>query len=63
MYSSKIMCAVLMKKLCNSNVCYSVPKGSKTVNSSKNGRLRHEMKGEPQLEMEYLEVVTFIYHF
>ena len=50
-----------MKKLCNSNVYYSMAQWSKKVNSSKNGRFRYEMIGETESEMELLEVVTVIY--
>ena len=56
-------CAVLMKKLCSSNVCYLVVQGRTKVSSSKYGRFRHEMIGETQPEMESLEVVAVIHHF
>ena len=63
MFSSKKICAVVMKKLCNSKVCYYMVQGCKKVNSSKNGRFEYEMIGETQLEMELLEVVAFIYPY
>ena len=37
--------------------------GFKKVNSNKNGRFIYEMVGETQPEMEFLEVVAFIYPF
>jgi len=51
------ICAVLLKQLCNSKVCYFI-KGCKEVNSMKNDRFRYEIICETQLEMELLEVVT-----
>ena len=42
-------------------VYYLVAQGCKKVNSSKYDRLRYEMIGETQPEMELLEVVAFIY--
>ena len=63
MCSSKIICAVLKKRLCNPKVYYLVAQGCKKVNSSRNDRFRYEMIGETQPEMELLEEVAVIYPF
>ena len=55
--------AVLMKKLCNSKICYLVAQGCKKVDRNKNDRFRYEMIGEAQPEKELLEVVAFMYPF
>ena len=55
----KKVCAALMKKLRNAQVCYLVAQECKKVNSSKHGGFRYEMIGETRLEMELLEVVAF----
>ena len=61
MCSSKNICVVLMKKLCNSTLYHLVGQGCKKVNSSKNDRFRYEMIRETQPEMEFLEAVAFSY--
>ena len=63
MCSSLKMYAVLMKKLCNSQVCYFVSQGCEKVNSSKKAKFRYEMIDETLPEIELLEVATFIYPF
>ena len=52
-----------MTKLCNSEVHYLVASGCKKVNSSKNSRIKYEMMGETQPDMESFEVVGVIYYF
>ena len=63
MCSSKKFCTVLMKKLYNSKTCYLVAQGYLKVTSCKYDRVRYEMIGEAQPEMELLEVVAFVYPF
>ena len=57
---SKKICAVVMKKTAQlKSSLFSVPR----VNNSKNDRLKYEMIGKTQPDMEFLEEVTFIYPF
>ena len=60
MCNSKIVYAVLMRKLYNSKAHYLVAQGCRKVDGSKNGRFKYEMIGKTQPELELLKVVTFL---
>ena len=46
--SSKKICAIQTKNICNSHAYYVVTQGCKKVDSSKNGRFKHELIGDMQ---------------